>query len=110
MENKFCSLFPQHENECIILNDLYCAVTSVDAWDFIAGRSSANHACLAKIHKAMKYPHHTGASYRWAMWHIHYIAKHGWAAYAKLGRKIFRTAAFGRRSRIKLPLKNGLTQ
>jgi hypothetical protein len=108
MENKFRTLFPDYEVECDILNDLYCAVSSVNAWDFIAGRSSNrdvsyNHACLSKIHKAMNYPHHTGASYRWAMWHIHYIAKHGWAAYSKLDRHIFRITAFGRR--IKLPLK-----
>ena len=105
MENKFRILFP--ETESTILNDLYSAVSSAEAWDFIAGKTNrsvySNHACLAAIHKAMKYPHHTGASYRWAMWHIQYIAKHGWVAYLKLDRRIFRTTAFGRRRR------NGLT-
>ena len=106
MENKFSSLFP--ERECTILNDLYCAVSSVDAWDFIAGRQRmnrsvySNHACLAAIHKAMKYPHHTGTSYRWAMWHIQYIAKHGWAAY--LDQRAYQMGSFARRSRVKLPI------
>lgn len=103
-----CALFPgafaffdDFTEERYMLVDLYMAVTDTHSWDFIAGWTPHNvavrsahityspnpkpdHICLANIHRAMKYERHTPESYRWAMWHIQYIAKHGWKAYSSL--------------------------
>jgi len=108
MDTKACVLFPgafaffdRYTEERYMLVDLYMAVSDTHSWDFMAGWTPHNttvrsahtvyspnikpdHICLANIHRAMNYKHHTPASYRWAMWHIQYIAKHGWKAYSSL--------------------------
>ena len=64
------------------LKDMYDAITSTSSWAMIKGDpDNTSHKCMGKVNKAMKYEHHTAASYAWAFQEMQYIANHGWNKY-----------------------------
>jgi hypothetical protein len=90
MEPNFAELY--EENEVILLEDAYRAVTLCAAWDWLKefkphpneGFMFTTEMTVAEIHMRMKHRGHSGSSFAWTMRTMQSIAKHGWEGHKKM--------------------------
>lgn len=87
MMNDYSEIFGVHEST--MLGDADQAITKCDLWDWLKNYKTdenrgflfSRHPNLDRIHSAMNYYGHSGASYAWTMRIMEEIAKVGWKNY-----------------------------